>query len=86
MPRSKPVTPEEQKPLTAVNADALAQRDGKTVVFVVRGDKAAQVAVTPGRKIGDLTAITGDIKSGEKAVLKPSPELVAGAPIKVASK
>ena len=26
--------------------------------------------VTPGAKIGDLTAITGDVKSGEKAVLQ----------------
>jgi HlyD family secretion protein len=83
---SQPVTPEQQKPLTAVIADALAQRDGKTVVFVVRGDKAAEVAVTPGRKIGELTAIMGEVKTGEKAVLKPSPELIAGAPVKVASK
>jgi HlyD family secretion protein len=83
---SQPVTAEQQKPLTAVNGDALAQRDGKTVVFVVRGDKAAAVAVTPGRKIGELTAITGDVKTGEKAVLKPSPELAEGAAVKVAAK
>src|SRR6266700_3856581 len=70
---SQSVTAEQQKPLTAVNADALAQRDGKTVVFVVRGDKAAEVAVTPGRKIRELTAIAGEVKTGEKAVLKPSP-------------
>src|SRR5439155_7849301 len=30
---SQPVTPEQQKPLVAVNPDALAQRDGKTVVL-----------------------------------------------------
>jgi len=50
------------------------------------GDKAAAVAVTPGRKIGELTAITGDVKTGEKAVLKPSPELAEGAAVKVAAK
>ena len=83
---SQPVTAEQQKPLTAVHADALAQRDGKTVVFVVREDKATEVAVTPGKKIGELTAISGEVKTGEKAVLKPSPELAAGAPVKVAAK
>lgn len=83
---SQPVTLEQQRPLTAVHADALAQRDGKTVVFVVRDDKAAEVVVTPGRKVGDLTAIAGAVKSGEKAVLKPLPELVAGAPVKAAAK
>ena len=48
-----------------------SQRDGRTVVFVVRDGKAVEVPVTPGEKIGDLTAITGDVKRGEKAVLKP---------------
>src|ERR1700682_907545 len=83
---SQPVTAEQQKPLTAVHPDALAARDGKTVVFVVRDGKTAEVAVTPGRKIGELTAITGEVKTGEKAVLKPGLELIAGAQVKTALK
>ena len=83
---SQPVTAEQQKPLTAVHPDALAPRDGKTVVFVVRDGKTAEVAVTPGRKIGDLTAITGEVKTGEKAVLKPGLELIAGVQVKAAAK
>ena len=63
---SRPVTPEQQKPLTAVHPDALAQRDGKTVVFVVRDGKAAEVTVTPGRKIGDLTAIAATSRPARK--------------------
>jgi RND family efflux transporter MFP subunit len=83
---SQPVTPEQQKPLIAVSPDALAQRDGKTVVFVVRDNRAVEVPVTPGKKIADLTAIAGDMKSGEKAVLKPPPELKDGALVKLAAK
>jgi HlyD family secretion protein len=83
---SQPVTAEQQKPLTAVHPDALAPRDGKTVVFVVRDGKTAEVTVTPGRKIGELTAITGEIKTGEKAVLKPAPDLIAGVQVKAAGK
>jgi RND family efflux transporter MFP subunit len=83
---SQPITAEQQMPLTAVHPDALVQRDGKTVLFIVRGDKAAEVPVTPGSRIGDLTAIAGDAKSGEKAVLHPAPELKAGALIKAAAK
>ncbi|MEP6997821.1 MAG: efflux RND transporter periplasmic adaptor subunit [Betaproteobacteria bacterium] len=83
---SQPVTAEQQIPLTAVNSGALTQRDGKSVLYVVRGDKAAEVAVTPGRKLGELTAITGEAKSGEKAVLNPPPDLKAGAMIKPAAK
>ena len=80
------ITPEQQKPLTAVSPDAIVQRDGRTVIFVVRGDRAVGVPVTPGAKLGDLTAIIGEAKAGEKAVLKPAPDLVDGALVKVAQK
>jgi RND family efflux transporter MFP subunit len=81
---SQRVTPEQQKPFVAVNPDAVTQRDGKTVVFVVRDNRAVEMPVTPGKKIADLTAIAGDVKSGEKAVLKPPPELKDGALVKLA--
>jgi HlyD family secretion protein len=83
---SQPVTAEQQKPMTAVNADALAPRDGKTVVVLVRDNKAVVVPVTPGNKIGDLTAITGEVKTGEKAVVKPAADLREGALVKIAPK
>ena len=83
---SQRVTPEQQRPLVAVNPDALAQRDGKSVVFVVRDNRAVEVPVTPGKKIADLTAIAGDVKSGEKAVLKPPPEVKDGVLVKAAAK
>jgi HlyD family secretion protein len=83
---SQEVSPEQQKPLLAVNADALAQRDGRTVLFVVRDDRAVQVPVTPGAKIGDLTAITGAVKSGEKAVARPPADLASDALVKVVAK
>jgi multidrug efflux pump subunit AcrA (membrane-fusion protein) len=56
------------------------------VVFAVRDGKAAEVTVTPGRKIGELTAITGEVKTGEKAVLKPASDLSAGMQVKAAGK
>jgi HlyD family secretion protein len=83
---TREITPEQQKPLTAVSPDAIVPRDGRTVLFVVRGDRAVATPVTPGAKIGDLTAISGEAKAGDKAVLKPVPELVDGALVKVAQK
>jgi len=78
------VTPEQQKPLLAVATDALAQRDGRTVVFILRDGRAIAVPVTAGLKIGDLTAVTGELKSGEKAVQRPDASVVAGTLVKVA--
>jgi hypothetical protein len=76
----------QQQPLVAVNGDALTQRDGRVVVFVVRDGKAVAVPVTPGMKIGELTAITGAVKSGEKAVAAPPATLMTDAFVKVATK
>ena len=83
---SQDVTPEQQKAYTTVAADAIVQRDGGSVVFVVKDDKVTAVPVVPGIRIGDLTAITGGVKSGDRVVLKPVPELASGAAVKVAVK
>jgi HlyD family secretion protein len=83
---SQDVTPEQQKPLTAVSSDAFAQRDGRTVVFIIRDGKAVAVPVTPGAKVGDLTAVTGEVKAGDKAILRPDEKLAAGALVKIATK
>ena len=64
----------------------VVQRDGRTVVFVMRDGRAIAVPVTPGVKVGDATAITGDVKSGEKAIAKPPPSLQDGALVKIAAK
>ena len=83
---SQDVTAEQQKPLLAVNPDALAVRNAGDVLFVIRDGKAAEVRVVPGTKLGDLVAITGEVKTGDKAVLKPGADLKAGTPVKVAQK
>jgi RND family efflux transporter MFP subunit len=79
---SQDVTPEQQKPLKAVATDAIAERDGKPVVFVVRNDAATAVPVTPGIKVGDLTAITGGVDAGDRVVQKPDAKLASGAYVK----
>jgi multidrug efflux pump subunit AcrA (membrane-fusion protein) len=83
---SQPITAEQQLPLTAVNPRALTTRDGATVVYVIRENKAVEVAVTPGRKLGELTAFAGDAKSGDTAVLDPRAELKAGVLLEPAKK
>ncbi len=83
---SQEVTAEQQKPLLAVQADALAARGAATALFVLRDGKAAMVPVVRGITVGDLVAITGAVATGEKAVLKPPPNLAAGQAVKLAPK
>ncbi|MEO6748819.1 MAG: efflux RND transporter periplasmic adaptor subunit, partial [Casimicrobiaceae bacterium] len=83
---SQEVSADQQKPLIAVAADAIVQRDGHAVVFVVDNDRATVVPVTPGAKIGDVTAVTGAVKSGQRVVLKPDSALASGARVKLAAR
>ena len=83
---SQEVTPAQQQPLIAVSQDAIVTRGGADVLFAVRDGKAVEVRVVRGEKIGDLVAIAGDVRSGEKAVLKPSADLQSGVLLKVAQK
>jgi RND family efflux transporter MFP subunit len=83
---SQEVTVAQQRPLVAVSPDALVARGGAEVLFAVRDGKAVEVRVARGEKIGDLVAITGDVRSGEKAVLKPPADLQSGTLLKVAQK
>jgi len=82
---SKPVPPEDSKPLTAVQPSAVVERDGKAVVFVVADGKVRQVPVTRGAKIGELQAVQG-VKSGETVVLAPADKLSDGARVTVTKK
>ena len=84
---SQEVSPREQRPLLAVNPDAVVERDGRKVLLVIKdGGRAVEVPVTTGEKIGDLVVVTGEVRSGDKAVVKPAPELKAGALTRPATK
>ncbi|HKP66304.1 MAG TPA: efflux RND transporter periplasmic adaptor subunit [Casimicrobiaceae bacterium] len=83
---SQEVTAAQQKPLLAVNPDAIVQRDARSVVFIVRDGHAVMVPVTRGEKLGDVTSITGEVKSGDKAVAKPASSLQQGSLVKIEAK
>jgi HlyD family secretion protein len=83
---SREIDAEQQKPLLAVNSDAIAARGGRSVVYVVRDGRAVETPVTPGTKIGDVTAIVAEVKSGDKVVARPGDDVVNGVLVKPAAK
>jgi len=83
---SQEVTADQQRPLLAVHTDALDPRPSGAALFVIRDGRAVEVPVARGIRIGDLVAITGEVQTGEKVVLKPAADLKAGALVKVAQK
>ncbi len=82
---SRPVTAQDRKPVTAVQPGALAERDGKTVAFVVKDGAVRQVPVTKGERIGELVAVSG-VAPGDTLVLSPGEKIRDGARVVVAKK
>ena len=80
---SQEVTPDQQRPLPAVNPDAIVERSGRTVVFAIRDGRVDEVPVKRGARLGDLAAIEGALKAGDKVVQKPADTLKSGDAVKI---
>jgi HlyD family secretion protein len=80
---SQAVAEADRQPVLAVNPAALAERDGGTLVFRVRGDTLEAVPVEARRKLGDVREIAGPLVSGDRVVLSPGATLAAGARVVV---
>jgi len=76
----------QRMPSPAVNAAAVVERGGRTVAYVVRDAKAYEVAVQTGRRLGDMVALTGGLRAGDKVVLHPPQKLKDGAAVATAKK
>jgi RND family efflux transporter MFP subunit len=65
-----------------VPVSSIVQRDGKSVMFAIEGDRAHAIGVTPGQTYGDLRLVEG-VAVGTRVVRQPAAELVDGARIRV---
>jgi RND family efflux transporter MFP subunit len=81
----KPDTPAQQGPTgVLVPAQAIVQRDGRSVVFVVTDGRAVQRAVTPApRDVGAMKLLPRDVAVGERVVVSPPESLRDGAAVTI---
>jgi multidrug efflux pump subunit AcrA (membrane-fusion protein) len=82
---SRPLAEQDRKPVVAVQPAAIATRDGRKVVFVVRDGKAHETTVTTGERIGELVAV-GGVAAGDAVVLAPADKLRDGVSVTAAKK
>jgi RND family efflux transporter MFP subunit len=75
------VAPVDRRPVTAVPRQAVVERNGAKVVFVLKDGRAMRTTVETGRALGDLIEIRG-IQAGEKIVLRPLDRLADGTRVK----
>jgi RND family efflux transporter MFP subunit len=74
------------KALLTIPAAAVASRDGRQVVYQVRDDRAVEVTINTGAKIGNLIEVTGGLKEGDKVISKADGQIKAGAKVAIKSK
>lgn len=82
----RPVTGEEQKPKTAVNANAVVTYDSSKLTFLIKDDRVTKVPLTTGIQIGDMIEVLEGVKPGDKVVINPSRTLKDGSRIKIEEK
>ena len=82
---TRPLKPEERKSVTAVQAAAVTQRDGKDVVFLIDNNIVKLTPITVIGKVGDLSQISG-VKPGDKVVLNATEKLKDGATVAIIKK
>jgi RND family efflux transporter MFP subunit len=83
---SREVRSDEQKPRTALNPDAIRDRNGKKTVFLIKENRVMETPVTLGKKFGDMVEVLSGVKAGDRVVLKPLNKMREGLRIKVAEK
>jgi RND family efflux transporter MFP subunit len=71
---------------TVVQPATVVQRDGQSVVFVIKEGKAVETTVETGERIGDMVEVLKGPKPGEKVILRPGDGLENGDSIKSSSK
>jgi HlyD family secretion protein len=83
---SREIQAGERTARSVLQPAAIVQRDGNSVVFVIRDDKVTQVVVETGAKIGELLEIRAGAKPGDRVVLRPSDKLHDGTRVAVPTK
>ena len=78
--------PTDSKALLTVPSAAVASRDGRHVVLQIKDDRAVEVAVTTGKKIGSSIEITGGLKEGDKVISKIDDQIKAGTKVALKTK
>jgi RND family efflux transporter MFP subunit len=76
----------QEKSLLTVPATAVVSRNGRQVVIEIKDERAAEIPVILGERIGNLVEIKEGLKEGDKVVGKVDETLHAGSKVSIKNK
>jgi RND family efflux transporter MFP subunit len=82
----KEMASDQRTARVAVLSDAITQRNGKRVIFLLKDGKAVETPIETGEKIGDMVEVLKGAKAGDKVILRPGEGLDNGDKVKTAVK
>jgi RND family efflux transporter MFP subunit len=75
-----------RNPVLTVPAAAVANRNNRQVVFQVKDDRAGEVPIVLGQRLGNLVEIKQGLKEGDKVIAKIDENIRAGSKVTVKTK
>lgn len=78
---SQQVPDDQRSARTVAQPAAIVERNGRSVVFVIRDGKVSQVEVQTAGRIGEMIEVVKGVAPGDRVVLKPSGKLRDGAAV-----
>jgi RND family efflux transporter MFP subunit len=79
---SRSVRPEEDAPKVAVSRSAVMNRQGQSLVYLIREGRAVETPIRLGTSLGEMVEVQSGVKPGDKIVVNPPSRLKDGAKIK----
>jgi len=76
----------EEKARTAVSKSAVAERNGRAVLFLLKEGHAVETPVTLGGHLGDMEEVRAGVKAGDRVVMGPPAGLKDGSKVSIVQK
>ncbi len=81
---SRQITPEEENPFKALPSNAVVNREGETLVFVIQNNRALKTPVHLGRHLDTMVEILDGVEVGDQVATAPLDKIKNGIKVRVA--
>jgi len=72
-----------EKAVLVIPQTAVANKDGKQIVYIVKNDKAVEMTITTGRQFGSYVEVKSGIENGDKVIDNVTDKIKDGIKVKV---